>query len=337
MSKPSQRLIAEIDSIFEQSDPYAVISEVLDDPDLTNMMEGYADSWRVTATGETYVADPCLPRVILDLWPKTVMVPSENAGESARETHSRLTPEDFVPAYALQVSGGIEIKADGSHALALEIKERATDIALRLLSSPDPAIEKYELRDTNGYLLDYFDELETLFILASLANEKPFDFEEITPLAQIAVMLDIIGRKYGASAEEFRTAAPLIPDQNERLANVSGAVVHAHHHVFGNSVVTTAIERLVKFKELDTDVLYRMWTGQFVSPESEEAPAQQSMFIKTLASPAAYEVDNIAAVEPTLRGTTYKLPVDLNTLDTFSDTVQQVIASVVEKTTPEPR
>ena len=90
----------------------------------------------------------------------------------------------------------------------------------------------------------------------------------------------------------------------------------------------------MKYEELDTDVLYRMRAGHFMSPEAEELPLQTQTFMKTLASPASYRVSDIDAVDQTLRGTSYKLPPDLNTLDTFSDTLQQVVASAAEKTIP---
>lgn len=332
MQQPSPRLIAEIEAVFEESDPYAIISEVLDDPDLTDMMEGYADSWRVIATGEVHVTQPCLPYDILDLWSKSVMVPLERpAYEDTEQPRAPLTAADFVPAYALTVNGGLEITAEGDSTLAVEIKEAVSDIAVRLISTADPEDPSYLLTDSEGRLLNRFTLPETLVILASLASEKPVDFEQVSPLAQCAVMLERIGNKFGASSEEFRTVAPLIPDQAEEPGVVSGAVVYARHNVMKSSAVTTAIERLVKYEDLDTDVLYRMLTGHFALPAAEEEPLQRPTFIKTLASPAAYEVKNIDATEPGLSGTSYYLPADHNTLQTFTDTVQQIVASAAEK------
>ena len=332
MHKPSQRLIAEIEAAFEENDPYAVVSDVVDDPTLVEMMQEQADVWRVVCAGEVHVADPCLPSTVTDLWLKTVLVP-DNAILEADEPHVPLTADDFIPAYALNVSGGMEIAPSGGRRLLLEVNEPVSGIAVQLKSPSDLDDPNYELTDTDGHLIDRFDETELVMILASLAGAEYADFNEVNPLAQCAALLNLIGIKYGVSSEEFHTAASLIPDQTERMADVSGAVIYARRHIFKNSAVTTAIERLVKYEELDTDVLYRMTTGHFVSPVAENAE-RAPVFMKTLASPAAYDVKNIHITDLTMHGTTHKLRADLNTLDKFADTVQQVVASVVEKTIP---
>jgi len=332
MHRPSPRLIAEIEAAFEENDPYAVISDVLDDPDLTEMLQEQADVWRIVCAGEVHVANPRLPSLVTDLWPKTVLVP-DNAIQATDEPHIPLTADDFISAYALEVSGGMEIAPNGEHKLALEINEPVSGIAVQLNSPSDPNDSNYELTDIEGHLIDRFDQTELVMILASLAGATHADFNEVNPLAQCVALLNLIGYKGGVSSEEFHTIASLIPDQTEHTPNVTGAVVYARRHIFKNSAVVTAIERLVKYEELDTDVLYRMTTGHFVSPVAD-SPSRGPAFIKTLASPAAYDVHNIHITDSVMRGTTYKLPADLNTLDTFADTVQQVVASTVEKIIP---
>ncbi len=358
----SSSLEAEINQATAITEALDTLADLPDNHELIELIEHYSDSIIDVANADE-ITTPIirgLPTDIIPAWNKvrvTTLLQIKNEFRDLEiELAALLDDEVFeevsVPAYSLGFEAGFEQRYGRQPTMMIKLSDNLSLQGIVLMAIPDSSWHSFEVLTNTGRQLTIIDGWSVLDLLNSLANDPEVDKPDAHFYTRFRRLIGYIGDKHGKHRLEHRLSSgiDMLPVEQEAAAQgalieVYGAVGFAENENPRQSHREFVIERLIKYPQLDYDVLYRM-TAKYYGG-GDKVPDQDSFTPGSLA---------IRATNPLLQRVTYSPSLDRICQASFEvvetgnrvrpevfgpenaeliiDTLQQVTASSIDKFLP---
>lgn len=352
------RFTEEVDeALANPESAYNTIADLPVDQELIDVIEEFAEA-SITVCQATLLTPRIkgLPEAAVRQWGSPdnyLLVPHEDGTLSEEQLWNSDVQvlftddskrKDILDAYELVFEGGVEERAGSTPMILFQMTNNTTGNILRIrradITDASSTADPFALYDGNGVHLANLTQANVFELLGSMANDRLAVDSTADPLTQFKQYIYYLGERFGVSRKEHHLTGSLLPSDEEQDSYVYGGVIFAEQETPVNSSRSFVIERLQKCADRNTDTVHKMRAEYANAPmpvhpqDTQDGMPRTPELEKITCKPARYIIKSLS-FDKEVHGTSTPLPIGPSEVEMLNDTLQQVVASVCDRFTPE--